>query len=476
MRHLVSATFIVLACTSAIAQVTPLEIGSKLELFVDNYLIDSMSGAELRLHPPTPAETVLTFDKPWEGRHVGYVTVIPDGDIFRLYYRGLPTDGGDGTNAETTCYAESRDGLSFTRPNLGIYEIGGSRDNNVILSGEAPFSHNFAPFLDKNPAAPADQRYKALAGSEQSGLVGFVSPDGIHWKKLQDKPMITDGKFDSQNVSFWSETEGCYVCYFRTWSGGGWQGYRTVSRSTSPDFINWSPTVPMDFGATPPEHLYTNQTRPYIRAPHICISTAARFMPGRRVITPEQAEQIGSQGTYQGDCSDTVLITSRGGNKYDRTFMEAFVRPGFGPSNWTSRTNYTGCGIVQTKPEELSMYIQRAYGQPTHHLQRLALRTDGFVSVNAPYAGGEMTTKPLAFTGQKLVINFATSAAGDIRIELMDLDGKPIPGYSIDDADMMIGDEIERSVTWKNQSALPQSPVRLHAVMKDADLYSIRFL
>jgi hypothetical protein len=232
----------------------------------------------------------------------------------------------------------------------------------------------------------------------------------------------------------------------------------------------------MDFGGTPPEHLYTNQTRPYVRAPHIYIATAARFMPGRRVITAEQAEQIGSQGTYQGDCSDTVFMSSRGGNTYDRTFMEGFVRPGIGPSNWTSRTNYPAYGIIQTGPDELSMYVQRHYGQPTHHLQRLTLRTDGFVSVNAPYAGGEMTTKPLNFTGDRLVVNFATSAAGDIRVELLDAQGKAIPGYSVEEADLIVGDEIERTVSWKGKSELPQGPLRLHFVMKDADLYSIRFL
>ncbi|MCX5770374.1 MAG: hypothetical protein NTZ09_08895 [Candidatus Hydrogenedentes bacterium] len=482
MRKFVAvAALVLLASTSVTAQVTQIEIGSRLELFVDGYLIDSMSGAALELHPPTPAETVFTFDKPWEGRYVGYVTVIKDGDrhdagLYRLYYRGLPVAKADGSNAETTCYAESRDGRAFTRPSLGIFEVEGSRDNNVILSEAAPFSHNFAPFLDTNPAATPEQRYKAVAGTESAGLAGFVSPDGIHWQKLQEKPLITDGKFDSQNVAFWSESEGCYVCYFRTWSEGGWNGYRTVSRSTSPDFVNWSPTVQMDFGGTPPEHLYTNQTRPYVRAPHIYIATAARFMPGRRVISAEQAEQIGSEDTYQGDCSDTVFMTSRGGNKYDRTFMEGFVRPGIGASNWTSRTNYPTYGIVETGPEELSMYVQRHYGQPTHHLQRLTLRTDGFVSVNAPYSGGEMITKPVSFSGARLVINYSTSAAGDIRVELLDKDAKAIPGYALEDADTIIGDEIERPVSWKGKTNLPQGPLRLRFVMKDADLYSIRFL
>lgn len=465
----IAAILLTLAALGASAQ--PIDIGSRLELFVDGFLVDSLQNAELKLHPPTPAETVLTFDRPWEGRYVGYVTVIKDGPLYRLYYRGMPEAKSDGTNGETTCYAESRDGISFTRPDLGICEVNGSKQNNVILANAAPFSHNFAPFLDKNPEAKPEQRYKALAGTQKSGLVAFVSPDGLHWQQLREKAVITDGAFDSENVAFWSESEGCYVAYFRTWAG-----YRTISRATSPDFLDWSETQQMTFGDTPHEHLYTNQTRPYFRAPHIYLAIAARFMPGRRVITAEQAEKIGSEGTYQGDCSDTVFMTSRGGTAYDRTFMEAFVRPGIGASNWTSRTNYPAYGVVPTGPHELSMYVQRHYGQPTHHLQRLALRTDGFVSVNAPYEGGEMVTKPLRFSGNKLVINYATSAAGDIRVELQTPEGKPIAGYSIEDADRIIGDEIERAVSWQGgKTGLPEGPLRLRFVLKDADLYSIRF-
>jgi len=465
----IATVLFTLAAFGAAAQ--PIDIDSRLELFVDGFLIDSMQGAELKLHPPTPAETVLTFDKPWEGRYVGYVTVIQDGPLYRLYYRGMPQAGSDGTSRETTCYAESRDGITFTRPELGICEVNGSKANNVILANAAPFTHNFAPFLDTNPDAKPDQKYKALAGTKKSGLVAFVSPDGLHWQKLREEPVITDGAFDSQNVAFWSESEKCYAAYYRTWAG-----HRTISRATSPDFLDWTAGEQMTFGDTPPEHLYTNQTRPYFRAPHIYLAIAARFMPGRRVITAEQAEKIGSEGTYQGDCSDTVFMTSRGGNAYDRTFMEAFVRPGIGASNWTSRTNYPTYGVISTGSHELSMYVQRHYGQPTHHLQRLVLRTDGFVSVNAPYEGGEMITKPLQFTGNKLIINYATSAAGDIRVELQTPDGKPVAGYTLDDADTIIGDEIERTVSWQGgKTALPDGPLRLRFVLKDADLYSMRF-
>ncbi len=101
-----------------------------------------------------------------------------------------------------TCYAESQDGIHFERPKLHLHKINGSDDNNVILSGA--MSHNFAPFLDTNPAAKPEERYKALAGLANH-LCGYVSADGIHWQKLRDEPVMTKGSFDSLNLAFWDE-------------------------------------------------------------------------------------------------------------------------------------------------------------------------------------------------------------------------------------------------------------------------------
>jgi hypothetical protein len=373
-----------------------------------------------------------------------------------------------------TCYAMSVDGIHWKKPKLRLYEGRGTLDNNIILAGQAPLSHNFCPFLDKNPAAKPEERFKAVAGTRETGLIAFVSADGVHWTKLRDEPIITGGYFDSQNLVFWSESEKCYVSYYRTFV----DGIRSVSRTTSKDFLNWTPAQAMTFGGTPMEHLYTNQTCAYFRAPHIYVAVAARFMPGRRVISKEQAAKLGDNAGYSKDCSDAVLLTTRGGNAYDRTFMEGFIRPGVGLGNWTSRTNYPVYGIVPAGPDEMSLYVQRNYAQPTQHLQRLKLRTDGFISVNAPYAGGEMVTKPLVFTGKELVINYATSAAGSVWVEVQDEAGKAIPGFAKEDCDEIIGDMIERTVLWKGKSdvsALADKAVRLRFVMKDADLYSIRF-
>jgi hypothetical protein len=435
---------------------------------------------DLHQHEPRDAGAVLRFDAPWEGPFCAYATVIHDGAVYRLYYRGLPEAGGDGTRNETTCYAESTDGVAWTKPSLALFEAGGTRENNVVLADAAPVTHNFCPFLDANPAATPAERFKAVGGTSQSGLIGYVSADGVRWSRWREDPVYRDEGwvFDSQNVPFWSAAEGCYVLYYRRAA----DRIRAIARATSPDFLHWSEPVPMTYSDTestvPSHHLYTNQTQPYFRAPHIYLATAARFMPGRQVITDAQAEAIHVHPSYFKDTSDAVLMTSRDGDRYDRTFLSSLVRPGIGVQNWVSRTNYPALNIVQTGPTEMSLYVNQDYGQPTAHLRRYAFRLDGLSSLRAPYEGGEMVTRPLVFAGARLALNFSTSAAGGIRVEIQEADGTPVPGFALGDATELIGNEIEREVSWtsgSDVSALAGRPVRLRFVMKDADLFALQF-
>jgi hypothetical protein len=456
----------------------PVDIGSRLEPFADDFMIERLDGAELKLREPALAGVALRFDRPWEGAFCGYVTVLRDGDLFRMYYRGLPVSGRDGSPDEVTCYAESRDGLAWTKPDLGLFEVRGTGDNNVVLAGQPPFSHNFAPFLDTRPGVPAEERYKAVAGTSEKGLFAFASADGLRWRKWRDAPIVTRGAFDSQNVAFWSESEKCYALYLRTWTSGEFRGFRTVSRATSPDFLSWTEPVEMSFGDVPREHLYTSQTHPYFRAPHLYVALPMRFLPGRKALTDDQARALGVDPGYASDCAEAVFMTSRGGTRYERTFMEAFIRPGLDPGNWASRAGLTALGVVPTGPAEMSLYKQAHYAQPTCHLQRYTLRTDGFASVNAPYRGGECITKPLVFAGKELILNVSTGAAGSVRVEIQDAGGNPVPGRALTDAAEIIGDAIERTASWKSGadlSNLAGRPVKLRFAMKDADLYSIRF-
>ena len=457
---------------------TPYHVGSNRELFVDRTLVESLDNSQIVMHHPVDRGKVFFFDKPWEGAFSAYVTIIHEGGRYRAYYRGVPTAGKDGNDSEVTCYAESDDGIHWEKPNLGIHEIEGSKNNNVILANAAPITHNFSPFFDQNPEAKPSEKYKALGGTQKSGLVAFVSADGKHWEKIQEEPVFTQGVFDSQNVVFWSESEQQYVCYFRSWTGKGYKGFRSVSRTTSRDFIHWSDPVPMGFGNTPYEHLYTQQTSPYFRAPHIYLAIGARFMPNRKVISDQEAEKLGVDPKYYNDCSDAILMSSRGGNEYDRQFMESFIRPGIGLQNWVSRSNYPALNVVQTGEEEMSIYVNQDYAQPSAHLRRYSMRLDGFASLSAGYDGGEMLTKPFTFDGKTLELNYSTSSAGEIKIEILDEYGNKIPGFSKEECQAVIGNEISRTVYWNNSndvSELSGKPVRMRVYLKDADLFSFKF-
>jgi hypothetical protein len=126
----------------------------------------------------------------------------------------------------------------------------------------------------------------------------------------------------------------------------------------------------------------------------------------------------------------------------------------------------------------MQLFVTRNYMQPTWHIERLLLRTDGFASVSATWSGGELLTKPLTFTGGELEINYRTGAAGSVRIEIQDPDGMPLAGFAAADGPEIIGDEIERVVAWEAGSdveALAGKPVRLRFILADADLFSFRF-
>lgn len=458
-------------------------LGDRRELFVDRFLIDSLTGAQLFLHEPRDEGAVFRFDQPWEGPFCAYATVIRDGGRFLLYYRGKPTAAPDGRE-ETTCVAESADGIQWSRPKLGLVDFKGSRDNNIALALD-DLSHNFSPMLDTNPAAVREQRFKALAGTMKTGLVAFVSPDGLRWKKLREEPVLTLAAvpfkymFDSQNLVFWSAAEQRYVTFFRVFH----EGIRRICRAESADFVNWTNVTLMEYlaaggGPAPVEHLYTSQTHPYFRAPHLYVSLAARFMPKRQVLTDEEAKAINVHPRYFKDTSDAIFMTTRGGKVYDRTFLGGFIRPGLGAQNWVSRTTYPALNVVPTGSTEMSAYTNQDYAQPSAHLRRYRLRLDGFASVRAPYEGGELLTKPLTFQGSRLLLNFSTSAAGGIRVEMQDASARPVPGFTLGDSVETIGNEIERAVRWKSGpdvSALAGKVVRLRFVMKDADLFALRF-
>ena len=155
--------------------------------------------------------------------------------------------------------------------------------------------------------------------------------------------------------------------------------------------------------------------------PDIYLMFPKRFLPERK-FDPNHSDS---------GLSDIVFMFSRDGLRWDRRFMEGFIRPGRDLNNWHERAIEVGSGLVPTGDGEMSLYMVANYRAPSVHIRRMALREDGFVSVHANYAGGETTTKLLTFEGRELVINYSTSAAGSICVEIQDAEGKPIPSFML---------------------------------------------
>ena len=462
------------------------DIGSRVEMFVDRYLVAETRGVTQRLHPPQRREVVLTADRPWEGAGSAYYTLLRDGDALRMYYRASPAWLAGSPYPVAYCLAESRDGVTFERPSLGLYEFEGATDNNIIYrSPEA--GDSFSPFLDENPRALAEERYKALVSPGSGQMYAAASADGLRWKLMRPEPISTDGSFDSLNTVRWDAELGAYRMFSRyldvpgaadnaarnravweTGTGGDW--VRALQVGTSEDFLYWSPMRPFRYAEDAPrEHFYTNAIVRCPGAEHILLSFPKRFI---------EARSTDPNHPFPG-VSDAVFMTSRDGENWDRTFLQAWLRPGLDERNWTQRSNMPAWGIVETSPEEFSLYASEHYEWPDNRLRRLTVRRHGFASLGAGVPGGEFVTHPLRFSGSRLTLNCSTSAAGAIRVQLETPTGEPLPGYGLADCGEIFGDDLARPVTWQGSNgdlrALAGRALRLRISLTDADLYALQF-
>ena len=503
-----------------------IDVGSRRELFVDRYLIDRISGdARLQMHHPAPREVVVERDQPCEqGAYgFGYITVLRDGDRYCMYYKGgmmreFPDQKKQafGIADILICYAESADGIHWEKPKLGLHEFAGNKDNNIVWKGLG--SHGFTPFIDTRPGCPPEERYKALGTSKTDikplpggtkYLFVLKSPDGIHWTQMEGPKNHgailgqNDGDFDSQNVAFWDEDAECYRLYFRKRrdvttrpdlanradDGEGYRDVkarvRDVKTATSDDCLHWSKPEFLTYPGAPDEELYTNQILPYPRAPHIYLGFPTRYVEARGALTSwhEKMSQKTPGRTYT-SYTDGLLMSSRDGRTFHR-WGEAFLRPRVPERTmWGYGSCYQNYGIVETKADEpgahneLSFYVVEHYRHDNPLIRRHTLRPDGFVSAYAPLSGGQLVTKPLRVSGNRLTLNMSTSAAGSIRVEIQNQQGEPLDNFSLNDCPPLFGNTLDRAVKWNTSMPLDsatQQPIRLRFELRDADLYSFQF-
>jgi len=513
----------------------PVDVGNDLQVLWDDFVVDAEKTTATRvLHHPEYAGDVMLHDKPWEGDGSDYHCIFKDGDVYRMYYNGVAIGitrkqpypySADGVRI---CYAESKDGVRWTKPNLGLREFRGSKENNIVLDrtdSERGWDNCFV-FRDPNPACPKDELYKAVGSYERRAKEGeacpanmtllkasviddgikrdnvpffrclalFTSPDPFHFKF--NRPITGAGAFDTLNTMVWDRHTKQYFCYCRGYHGvkeerNGDLNVRDVMVTTSKDAVTWTKPKLLDFGEGAEDYaLYTNLIQPYFRNDRLFVGFPTRYverkewtknfdrLPG----TAERKERSTKWGAhckrYGLTTSDCIFIMSRDGKTFQRD-DEAFIRPGpQGSRNWVYGDCYPAYGLVpvpgdEGAQEELSIYQYTGHWMgATETLKRYRIRQDGFVSRQAPYAGARVVTKPMAFAkGRELLINFSTSARGRLFVTVRDDSGRSLRSIEL------FGDEVDRVVDFgKDELAtFAGKPVTLEFEMSDSDIYSFRF-
>ncbi len=486
-----------------------LEVGSRRQVFIDGRFLAESRDVELVMHPPIrTGEHTLVPDRPWEADGLGtYCTVMKTGETYHLWY---PADQG-------LCYARSADGIRWEKPNLGLADYKGSRDNNIVIGrgagGVDRCSTEGMIFCD--PTAPEDQRfrYAVRLSDELKDTVVFSSPDGIHWR-LTHKKVLTfthpEGRqhLDSQNVIFWDDRIGKYVAYMRyNQHKKGFRG-RSVVRSESDRLGGFAEVqdAPIVLGPDardaslnghPATDYYTSGVIKYPWAQdayYMFPQAYFHYVPG-------QLREFPGQTPANAGPLHTQFAASRDGITWNRFGRRPFVRLGM-KGDFDSKAARVFYGMVPSVDgREIYMYylgsdqlhgwgrdernnrlLTEAGLAPTENatvISRLRLRRDGFVSARAAYEGGEFTTPLMRFSGRELVLNVDTSATGLVRCELLDEAGRPIEGLGLDDCDVIhTANELDRPVRWRGRSDLSATagkPVRLRVVFRDADLYAFQF-
>lgn len=474
-----------------------INIGSKREVFWDDYLIDrTKTDTVTRLHSPVQRECVLEYGTEMGGNVASsYNVVLADGDIYRMYTRVSPKlPGYDGNVA----YAESRDGIHWEKPDLGIVEYGGSKNNNLLFDfpnrPEIDGFDSFRPFIDESPDCPPEERIKAIGNFGTFGsplsLQLFTSHDGIHFE--YKAPLKIKGAFDSVNTVIWNKQTGTYQAFVRDFHPAGDPTYSIWTRDirfTESDTLfpkgGWPIPQPLCYNCGSDWQMYINSIMKYYRADHLYIGFPSRYIQRREwtenydeLCGPEARKERMKKDPRHGlAVSDTMFMMSRDGLNWTR-YPEAFIRPGpEHPTNWVYGSVYFSNGIVETESshpgceKEISFYCceNRWFDRPGQ-LYRYSIRRDGFVSQFAPYPEANLVTKPFIFEGKDLFVNISTSAYGHLTFKIKDTDGHEITSCET------FGDSTDKRVHFNGDLAsFSGKPVVMSINMCDADLFSFRF-
>ena len=479
-------------------------IGSARQLFLDDALIDSdrTSGVSREINRPYRIRRVLKPDQPWEALgFIFYCSVVDDNGTAKLFHGSY-----DAEKKKHFALATSQDGIHWTRPNLGLKEYHGSRNNNLLL----PHAVEASVFLDPN--APKEKRYRLIYSRhwpdpKTAGVYVASSSDGVRWTESDQRvlPFVPD----SQHCGLWDPQLRKYVIYTRNWSP-----YRSICRVAVDDLDSpW----PHDY-SVPPHHvwgkhrvatlshelptvmarddrdpagvqLYTNTVMRYPNAANTYLSFPAAYQTFTGPDWKDRALNA-NDGTF-----DVQFASSRDGVSWSR-HRKPYVPAGH-HDGIDLRLVSMGQGMIR-RGRELHQYFigwPHTHGRPVvwdrdkqdreEWLKKdlggiycATQRVDGFVSMHANHPGGKLTTKPLRFKGDRLHLNFHAEGSGGVRVALFDAAGKPLRGFAAKNCDWINADAIDHVVHWKSGtdvSGLAGKTIRVEFTLRNARLFAFQF-
>ncbi len=478
---LVLACFSVATCQSRAQTPTkPLR-----HLFLDPAFLEKSENVSLRVNQPQRRDLVIRADKPWENLMISfYLTMIDEGDKLRLWYICR-----DKKNQPNVAYAESKDGLNWVKPSLGIVEYEGSKENNLVglesLEGT----------VYKDERAPAQERYNYITHLITEGMVRYHSPDGLRWKR-DAAPLVKFGA-DSQAVTFWDEHAGKYALYLRGWEKRADEKlYRTQVRADLKSLTEPSTVAPAEtsryiwgkekvavIDAEFPKVLATDEADPADSDVYTISAQQYPLDPRWYMGFPSffQREKNRSDGRL-----DVEFIGSRDGFAWQRYDREPYVAPGLLGGD-DGNMVFMGPGMA-VRGDEIWLYgtgLHSRHGDKEARqlrtdgvIYRYVQRVDGFVSLDFDAKGGNATTAPVKVDGPRLVLNVDTAVLGSLRVGLLDAEGKAIEGFALEDCMVVRTNSTRALVSWRGGDTigvLHGKDVRVQFTGSRAKLYSFYF-
>ncbi|MDQ8052191.1 MAG: hypothetical protein REI78_04155 [Pedobacter sp.] len=460
------------------------------ELFMDDQLIEEMTDVQRIVHPGVKSKVLIHPTEPWEATSSYiYGTVLhnePAGTGYRMWYTSYIKEH------YYLCYATSRDGLKWEKPNLGIFDFGGHKNNNICKEGGGTVVYD--P-LDTDPS----KRYKLMTfdgSKERFGYNVFFSPDGLHWTSGHPKPVLPYGDvsnvaYDREKRLFIATTKQRMLVANTSVTSG--KNDRMAFLSVSKDFINW--TAP---GAPQSQFVLAiegDEKDDLLVRSKGGIESNVYGMP----VYPYQGMYIGFPWMFDINTYGTGEFAVTGDGKIQPQVavsrdLKHWSRPVRDPvipvgqaGSWDDGTLYTS-STMQVDDREMSVYYGAMNlphgGSTASHTQyariaKATWRRDGLISLhNAGDDEGTVTTKALMFNGNELKVNTKLIKGGYLRAALLDDKDQVIPGFSAKDAKLVEKDQLSATIKWNTDAtlvALAGKLIKIRFYLKGGDLYSYWF-